>query len=186
MSKIFSLSLYFISFTPLWISVAFVDLKSIFTTKHDVYTEYISLFCIIIGMVVASLCILSNLKETTLEGTISVRLQNSIKQKTVTSEFLLSYILPLFAFDFTLWDNVVLFLIFFVTFGYLCIKHNYFSVNIVLEVLNYNIYLCNVENKDNQQLEKTIVSRTELMLLKGEEIHIKALNNDFNLHIKHS
>mgnify|MGYP000320977530 FL=1 len=61
----------------------------------------------------------------------------------ITAEYLLSYILPLFAFDFTKWDEVVKFLIFFLTFGYLCIKHNSFSVNIVLELLGYKMYDCN-------------------------------------------
>ena len=31
------------------------------------------------------------------------------ESKTITAEFLLSYILPLFAFDFTQWDEVVKF-----------------------------------------------------------------------------
>lgn len=186
MSKIFSLSLYFISFTPLWISVIFIDLKSIFTSKVSLYTEYISLFCIVVGVAISLLCIRSNLKKHTLEGTSLVTLQKSVKQKTITSEFLLSYILPLFAFDFTLWDNVILFLIFFTTFGYLCIKHNYFSANIVLEILNYNIYFCNVENTDKTNLDITIISRDELSLCKGEKISIKALNNDFNLHVNNN
>lgn len=43
----------------------------------------------------------------------------------ITAEYLLSYILPLFAFDFTKWDEVVKFLIFFLTFSYLCIRHGH-------------------------------------------------------------
>lgn len=59
------------------------------------------------------------------------------REKNITAEFLLPYILPLFAFDFILWNQVVLFLVFFVTLGYLCIRHNYYSVNIVLEIVGY-------------------------------------------------
>ena len=35
------------------------------------------------------------------------------EEKTITAEFLLSYILPLFTFDFRTWDGVFLFLIFY-------------------------------------------------------------------------
>lgn len=69
------------------------------------------------------------------------------------AEYLLSYILPLFAFDFTVWNGVVLFLIFFTILGFLCIKHNYFSVNIILEMAEFRFYNC-IDNVFDMDYEK--------------------------------
>lgn len=184
MSKLFSASLYFLSFMPLWVSVVFTNLKSIFTAKINLYTEYISIFLIVCGLTLSLACIKSNLKNSGLEGADLFILKNCNKHKTITAEFLLSYILPLFAFDFTLWDKVILFLIFFVTLGYLCIKHNYFSANIVLELLNFSVYHCEVENTDKKVLSVNIISNNQLTLLSEDKFHAKTLNNDFYLFTK--
>lgn len=56
------------------------------------------------------------------EGSSKQTIKCAREKKAITAEFLLSYILPLFAFDFTLWNQVVLFLVFFVTLGYLCVS----------------------------------------------------------------
>ena len=55
-------------------------------------------------------------------------------EKFITAEFLMTYVLPLFAFDFTKWDGVVLFLFFFLIFGVLVHRHKYFCTNIYLEL----------------------------------------------------
>lgn len=101
------------------------------------------------------------------------------ENKSITAEFLLSYILPLFAFDFTLWSETVKFLIFFFTFGYLCIYHNFFTVNIILEFLNYRVYECTITNSDNQKISKSIISKNSLSVLTGNELIIKHINNDY-------
>ena len=183
MSKIFSACLYFLSFTPLWISVLFINGKSIFTSSTNLYTEYISMGVIICGYTVATLCLISNLKQKNADKMQEYTLVTSVKEKTITAEFLLSYILPLFAFDFTVWDEVVLFLVFYIILGYLCIKHNYFSVNIILEFAKYNIYQCQLINSDNKELSLKILSRNELRILNGSEVKIRALNNDFYLYM---
>ena len=41
MSKLFSFSLYYISFAPLWISVLFIDIKSCIENSSDLWTEKI-------------------------------------------------------------------------------------------------------------------------------------------------
>lgn len=92
-------------------------------------------------------------------------------------------ILPLFAFDFTTWDGVVLFLVFFSTLGFLCIKHNYFSVNIVLELAGFKFYTCTLINEDNIEIESSIISRRELAAKKGDELYLKSLNNEYKLNV---
>ena len=108
-------------------------------------------------------------------------IQEAKESKTITAEFLLSYILPLFAFDFTQWAEVVKFLIFFLIFGYLCIHHNNFSVNIVLEFMHYKMYECRLMNADGKEVERTVISKDILSTRKGQDIQGKILNNEYYL-----
>ena len=114
-------------------------------------------------------------------GTHTFILKEAKEEKIISTEFLLSYVLPLFAFDFTKWDQVVLFLIFYITMNFLCIRHNYFSVNIVLEFLNYRFYNCVIENEDKIQIETRIISRNRLNILLGQSLNLKSINNEYRI-----
>lgn len=181
MSKIFSMCLYFISFAPLWLSVIFIDVKSIIENDQNLATEIISISMILIGMLVGLGAMIFVLCMPGRAGRSEYNLKSVKEEKTITAEYLLSYILPLFAFDFTLWNEVVLFLIFFITFGFLCIRHNYFSVNIILELANFQFYQCELENEDGVVIEKRIISHRKLNGFKGGNILVKSLNNEYML-----
>lgn len=128
MSKIFSLSLYHTSFAPLWISILFIDIKSCIENTSNQWTEIISIGCILISCLIALIVLMVALCTNGKEGTTPYKLILATEEKAITAEYLLSYILPLFAFDFTQWSQAILFLIFYLTLGFLCIRHNYFSV----------------------------------------------------------
>ena len=113
MSKIFSLSLYYTSFAPLWISILFIDIKGCIENSSNRWTEFISIGCILILSLIALIVLMIALCTNGKEGTTPHKIISSTEEKTITAEYLLSYILPLFAFDFTQWSQVVLFLIFF-------------------------------------------------------------------------
>ena len=115
---------------------------------------------------------------------MKVMIKDAVDDKTITSEYLLSYILPLFAFYFTKWDQLVLFLVFFVTLGFLCIHHNHFSVNIWLEILNYKMFTCELEDEDKNVVQRKIISHRTLNTHKGEYIYLKSLNNEIKLDIE--
>ena len=183
MSKLFFFSLYFTSFTPLWLSVLFIDIKSCIENSQSTVIEFYSIIVILIIWLISILIIKMVLFSKYEEGTSRFILNSVKEEKSIASEYLLSYILPLFAFDFTKWDSVILFLIFFVTLAFLCIRHNYFSVNIVLEVLKYQVYSCEIENDDQISLTTSIISRKNLMAKKGEEIRLKPLNNEYKLDV---
>ncbi|BAM23917.1 hypothetical protein HMPREF1109_0538 [Streptococcus intermedius SK54 = ATCC 27335] len=183
MSKFLFFSLYYTSFTPLWISILFIDIKSCIECSQSLGTEKYSIFVIVFLWIVSLIAVLLRFSSDEKEGTSIFVLKNIQEEKSITSEYLLSYILPLFAFDFTKWDSMVLFLVFFTTLGYLCIKHNYFSVNIVLEILNYRIFTCELENEDKILVEKFIISHKNLNVKKGENVYLKSLNNEFKLDI---
>lgn len=72
---------------------------------------------------------------------------------------------------------------FFSTLGFLCIKHNYFSVNIVLELAGFKFYTCTLINEDNIEIESSIISRRELAAKKGDALYLKSLNNEYKLNV---
>ena len=181
MSVFSSLSMFFLSFTPLWVSVLFLDIKSIIENETPLFTEWISI-CVIVVLSLLSVIILScSLRSKNRAGIQKYRLIRIEEQKSITAEYLLSYILPLFAFNFTEWDQVVLFLVYFLTLGYLCIKHNQLSVNIVLELLHYRFYLCEMETEDHFPVTRYIISKEKLINHKNDIISTRPLNNEYSL-----
>lgn len=183
MFKLFSISLYFVSFLPLWVSVIFIDILSIVENQIDRGTEFISICCILIALAVSIVVIYHEIHKHGKEGSTKQTIKVVKEEKSITAEFLLSYILPLFAFDFTLWNQVVLFLIFFITLGYLCIRHNYYSVNIMLEIAGYRFFQCSLLNSDNVKTEHLIMSKQRLNELIGTDIYVVALNNEYRLDV---
>ena len=161
MSKLFSFSLFFVSFTPLWVSVLFIDFKSVLENRTDIRTEIIGICCIIIMMCISLYIIKGKLHNAEREGSIHFIVRKAKEEKTITAEYLLSYILPLFAFDFTLWNEVVLFLLFFLT-----------------------IYICKLENDDGIEIEQTIISKRNLVGCIGDSIYLKSLNDEYKLDVQ--
>ena len=184
MSKIFSLSLYHTSFAPLWLSILFIDIKSCIENPLNRWTELISIGCILVSFLMALIVLMVALCTNGKEGTTPHSVIAASEDKTITAEYLLSYILPLFAFDFTQWSQMVLFLIFYGILGFLCVRHNYFNVNIILEIVNFRFYTCKVKNEDEQLLEQKIISRRRLNGCIGKTLYLKSLNNDYKLDIK--
>lgn len=104
MSKLFSISLYYISFAPLWLSIIFIDVKSCIENLNNLWTEKISIVSIIICTLICLIIFRIEFKFNGKESTIPEILKQAKEEKTMTAEYLLSYILPLFAFDFTVWN----------------------------------------------------------------------------------
>lgn len=183
MLKLFSASLYFVSFLPLWISILFIDVLSIAKNEPYKTTEYISIVCILVALCICLGIVYHEIHKRGKEGSRQQLLVIAKEEKLITAEYLFSYILSLFAFDFTLWNQVVLFLFFFSTLGYLCIRHNYHSINIALELAGYRFYRCCLMNSDTIVTEQLIISKQRLNALIGSDIYVTALNNDYALHI---
>lgn len=181
MNIMLSFSLYFLSFVPLWITVLFINIKSLIMKSQNPYTEILSIIFIILFSAISLLVLKVNFSISEKDTVEKFEIITVKECKTITVEFLLSYILPLFAFDFTLWDETVEFLIFFFILAYLSIKHNVFSVNIILEWSGYKLYDCTLKNNDDATIIKTIVSKNVLKACSGKYMKIKVLNNDFVL-----
>lgn len=178
MSVILSFCMYYLSFLPLWLTILFIDIKSIVEGEYNKYTELVSIISILIMLFFTIIYVTFYFRKSKTGQLEKYEIVSARESKTITAEFLLSYILPLFAFDFRLWDQVVEFLIFFVILGLLCIRHNNFSVNIVLEIINYKIYECELKNNDGIEIDKIVISKNILNVKKGFHIDLYALNND--------
>lgn len=179
MSIITAFSMFFISFAPLWVSVIFLDIMSICQKSANIYTEIISISLILFVFLFSLLILIPVFNPHNVKGAHPYQVKSVNEEKSITAEFLLSYILPLFAFDFTLWYETVLFLIFFGTFAFLSIRHNHFSVNVVLELMRYRFYVCELQNEDGKNITKTVISQEILSAHIGTTIDMRTINNDF-------
>lgn len=180
MSSLFIFSMFFLSFTPLWIVVIFIDYKSIFIDKNNYIVTEILFSSIIIFIGIISLIIIySNLNSKRIDNINRYVLEKVEECKTITSDFFLSYVLPLFAFDFTQWDGAAEFLVFFVVLTFLCVRHNHLSVNIILELIGFRMYKCLLFNSDNQKIEKVVITKEPLTIKIGDKIDTRAVNNEF-------
>lgn len=72
-------------------------------------------------------------------------LRRARRANKLSSEFLLAYILPMIAFDYSNLKNIVLFLIYFIVLAVLCIRNSNVYTNIYLEFLGYKMYYCDIE-----------------------------------------
>jgi hypothetical protein len=181
LSKIVSIALYCTSFLPLWISVLFIDIKNLFTSDTNIMTEIISLICILVMLLLSLVVLFCSFCKGNKAGVSKYTLVSAKEEKIISIEYLLTYILPLVAFDFGKWDGVILFLIFFIILGYLCIKHNFLTLNIVLDFAHYNMYNCTLKNEDNIEIVLSVLSHRKLNGEHGTSIELKSLNNEISL-----
>lgn len=184
MSFATSFSMFFLSFSPLWISVLFIDIKSIIEKQAGIVTETYSVLIIFVLTAISMVVLMLSFNQRSKNGAQEFTIESVEEEKTLTAEYLLSYILPLFAFDFTIWHQVVLFLIYFFVLAFLCIRHNYFSVNILLEIFGYRFYKCVLQNEDGITISKVIITKERLLNRKTEKILIRPLNNEYSVDIQ--
>ena len=184
MSLATSFSLFFLSFAPLWVSILFIDIKSIIERQTDIETEKYSVLIILFLSLVSLIILMLSLSKKNTNGAQEFTIDSIEEEKAISAEYLLSYILPLFAFDFTVWHQVVLFLIFFFVLAFLCVRHNYFSVNILLELFGYRFYRCCLRNEDDVSISKVIISRERLLNRKTEKILLYPINNEYSIDIQ--
>ena len=183
MSALLPICMFFMSYLPLWISILFIEIVSILKEPGPFYTEYAAIFCIVLAMLVSIIVIAVQFRRGSTEGTTEQTVECAAAQKAVSAEYLLSYILPLFAFDFTYWRDAVLFLLFFITLAFLLLRHNCLSVNIALELRGYRFYQCRLRSQDGIVTDRLILTKSQLNGLINETICIKNLTNDVSLGI---
>ena len=88
MSKAVSYSLFFLSFIPLWITVVFIDGKSLFEDNGNKYTELISIILILINAFICLIVLLVKINKK--ENTYLYIIEKATEEKMITAEYLLS------------------------------------------------------------------------------------------------
>lgn len=185
MSNLFKFSMFFTSFIPLWITVIFKDVLSIYSNEKYVCTEWISIILIMIVLVMSITIMIKGIK--TMEksrGYSPYKIISVEKLNGLSSEYLLAYVVPLFAFDFTTWFGAVEFLVYFLILMFLCVKNNNVYSNLILEIQDYKFYNCELQNAIETQTPticKTIISKQPLSSKNGHVIDIIELDSPFYL-----
>ena len=96
----FVFSYYYISYTPLWLAIVLRDVISIYHSKNhqNLWTEWISIVLIVILLGFSSIVLKIGMGGV--KTTQEYVLEDVKVMKTLSSDFVLSNILPLLAFDF--------------------------------------------------------------------------------------
>jgi len=200
----FRWNMFMTSFLPLWISIIIADLWEICNSVDEIWSNKQGIITNLLELVkanIVSVCVIVVVLTLMVSSIISINrfikyqqgAKNSPKATIIevkranklTSEFLLAYILPMIAFDFTELKSVVLFLIYYGMLAYLCIRNNNVYTNILLELENYKMYTCKMEcekmNKSVVYEDCLVISKNDLITHKGN--HIKYWDFDNYIYI---
>lgn len=184
MSKLFKIAMFTTSFLPLWITVIFIDCMSLMKRTTTPYTEIIGLAVIGVAIFFSTFVIIRSMKSVKETDYKPYRIKNATQEKGITSEFLLAYILPLFAFNFTEWDRVIEFLIYFCILAFLCIRNNNVYANLIFECKGYKFYTCELEwvpEPTVPSIQAIVISRSNLSANIGNTINVAPLDKPFYL-----
>lgn len=204
----FKWDMFVTSFIPLWISIIIFDIWDIssnsipiFVGEGDffdkflssVWTNLIQLISIafIIIVVLISICGINSFmkkRKASKQNSIGTILKAK-KANKLSSEFLLAYILPLIAFDFSELKSITLFLTYFIILAFLCIRNNNIYTNIMLEFKNYRIYSCDIKcpipgDRTEVYYDSLVISTEDLTSLENKQIMHWDCDNYIYIHIK--
>ncbi len=190
MKRSLAFFLFFLSFAPLWISVMLEEIIGLrIPEPHG--TEW----CVLVAIPILTIVSLGVLKsqekewqemaQSEQDGLNTFEICDVISKRTISSEFLLSYVLPLVAFDFTKWLSFVQFLVFFATLAYLNCKYLTVSPNIVLEIRKYRHFECSIKQKcETKARTIAVLSRRDLRHLSGDTVLLPEINDLLRIDIE--
>lgn len=188
MSKLLVFSLFVTSFLPLWVSIIIFEIVSIHKKyslnyiAENVTTELVMIIAIILLNIVFVSVLMYGLKNAGKTASEELKLVKAKEDKTISAEYLLSYILPLIAFDFAKWDSIILFTVFFITLAFVCLRHNHISLNILLEIMGYSQYDCVLKKEDVRlETERKVISKVYLNSRLDNIVKVSNLNNEMCL-----
>lgn len=192
MGQRFKWHMFFTSFLPLWISIIMCDIWSL---AEDSYMTFVSLkeasavfqhtseliknFLLehmievgpVVTLVTYSIICMRHINKVirNQEGTTNKpvgKITKAHRANKLTAEFLLAYILPMIAFDYSTWKGIVLFLVYFCVLSFLCIRNNNVYTNIFFELKGYKMYECDIEcrilDKTSKHTNCLVISKHNL------------------------
>jgi hypothetical protein len=204
----FKWDMFVTSFIPLWVTIIVYDLWDLIkqlnqSLKEDdnlseilcsfAYESIIQLISIMIIFIIVMTSIISinnflKKKEDSHQNASGMILAAK-KEKQLSAEFLLAYVLPLIAFNFNELKDLVLFLLYFIFLAFLCIRNNNFYTNIYLEFKKYRIYSCDIEryfpgNEKEVFHDSIIISKDDITLFEKKTIRYYDFDNYTYIHIE--
>ena len=185
MDKTFKWHLFITSFIPLWLSISLIDvwnigrwlikninvqLGFIYNFEQFLLSNYLLILTLIVINVTTFISIIKLNKFLKLKSNEknkpSAKIIKAHHGRNFIADFLLSFILPMIAFDFLDLLGVLLFLIYFSTLAFVCIRNNNVYTNIYFELRGYKMYVCTVEctraNSKKEFEDSIIISTTDL------------------------
>lgn len=177
MPIIFTMSMFFLSFTPLWICVAFLNVMSLYTDRTNPYTEIIGMILLGVGLTISTVSIWKTMRRERGQNYERFSVVTAEKDTVSTTTYLLSNALPLLAFDFTKWQSVVTFLIIFGSLALLCLLHHRYDSNICMEVCGYRMYNCWLNNDFETKDGITVLIRKKA-LNANDQIAIRNISGE--------
>ena len=186
----FKWDMFVTSFIPLWISIVIADIwdigKYIIIRWHYLYSPHFDIGGAIRRFLKANMLMVISIIIIIFIVSISItEINKFIREKEkdkappigslvkvsrankLSAEFLLAYILPMIAFDFSQGKSVLLFAMYFGVLAYLCIRNNNVYTNIYLEIKNYRMYECDVKckvaNSEKVYQKSLVISRRNLI-----------------------
>lgn len=165
------------SYFPLWIIVCFECLVSIVNNNQPLHTEKLALLLVIPLVICSGLffnCVLSrSIREIGLQYDV-IELK---PRKTISSDYVLSYVIPLIAFDFTHWQDMFKFIVLWGFLFILCWR--FWQMPIAwLSMLGYSVSDCELQTNDGHRVQKMVISKKPLYQMVGDKIALVDIDNN--------
>ena len=180
---LFHACLYYLSFLPLWILIIINEIFRMISAG-SVFKFSIFLITVLLLLVVYScLVVFTKFDSRKKVNTRVVSNMTAKEDKFSVAEFMMSFVFPFWAFDFSTFQGMISFSVIFLSLGFLCIKHRYFCCNIVLEIWGYRIYECEYTSCVNSTeiIKKKVLCKKNLQRCLGNNLIEKNLSNDYSL-----
>ena len=181
--RVFLVTGFILSYLPLWIIICFECILSIINRNKNVVTEWFALLTIIPFVIISIIFFLIILYSTEKEEGIRYHVLELTPQKWISSEYLLSYVIPLVAFDFTQWQDMAKLILLWGFIFILCWR--FWQMPIAwLGILGYYVADCKLKTFDQQVVYKQIISHKSFAQEQGEEICIVDFDKEHAIYVK--
>lgn len=175
--RLFLTAGFIMSYLPLWIIVCFECIVSVIGKNQSLCTEWLTVW-IVVPIVLCSYLVFSAILQGALdERGLRYKIVETKQLKGISSEYLLSYVIPLIAFDFTHWQDMIKFSIIW-GFLFLLCWHFWQMPIACLSMLGFFVSECELETNDGQLVQKVVISRNPLSRIKGEMVMIVDIDNN--------
>jgi len=158
----FKWNMFYTSFLPLWASILVSDIWNVILKTNNLIAnateftfqifwetnqiEFISVLILVVYSFVSIITLnrFIHIKKTN-PSPPNGRVIKAKRANKLSAEFLLAYILPMIAFDFSAMHDVILFFVYFAVLSFLCIRNNNVYTNFLFEAKGYRMYECDIE-----------------------------------------